>query len=186
MTGCYCRVLPRFALLLVLAACSGGTGTGAQPPPRCHPEEATQLVTSFLEAFNRGDEDQLARFFPTHLRWYSVTDAGPDGQQRHFVTHRRAPLLAYFRERQQQHEQLQLRKLWVNSNDSTGESIDIWYFLTRRADDLPTGFGGPEGLATGKGAIHCPTQTIYVWSMGQRPEAPPGVQLSPMSTTSAP
>ncbi len=149
-------------------------GTARRVPPGCQPDEVTRLVTDFLEAFNRGDQDQLTRVFPaqdnggvgvdpSRLRWYSVTDEGPDGQKRHFVAHSRAPLLAYFRERHQQHEQLQLRELLVRVDLGTMDDVPINFQLARQADDIP-----PErGFASGKGGIYCPTQTIFLWSMGQ-------------------
>lgn len=149
-------------------------------PPGCHPDEVARLVAEFLEAFNRGDQDRLVRLFPAvdsptgrdhvnpaYLRWYSVTDKGPDGEKRHFVTYTRAPLFAYFRERHRQHERLQLREL-VMTPGSMGD-VAIGFTLARQADDLPAGLGGPEGLARGKGGIYCPNRTIFLWSMGQGP-----------------
>jgi hypothetical protein len=148
-------------------------------PPGCSPAQVTRLLTGFVEAFNRGDQEQVARFFPakdnpslgdvapTYLRWYSVTDVGLDGEMRHFVTSSRARLFAYFQERQRQHERLQLRELVV-SPGNMGD-VAIGYALARQADDLPPGLGGPEWLARGKGGINCQDQTIFLWSMGHGP-----------------
>lgn len=143
-------------------------------PPGCHPDEVTQLVIGFVEAFNRGDQTQLAHFFPAdngprdrRLEWYSVTDKGLDGKKRDFTAYDRKSLLHYFQERQRQHEQLQLRELGVTPG-SLGD-VGIGYTLTRRADDIPSGLGGPEQLARGKGGIDCATRTIFLWSMGQGP-----------------
>ena len=160
-------------LILALVACGAGRSIGGASPPACQPAEVNRLVSGFLDAFNRGDQEQLARAFPERLEWYSVTDLGPGGHPRHFVTHDRASLLIYFSERRRQNEQLTLRELSVTS-DGNGEGAQIVYIIARRADDLPANLGGPEGLAQGKGAVNCRTGTVYVWSLGHGPNAPPG------------
>ena len=38
--------------------------------------------------------------------------------------------------------------------------------MTRHADDLKPGLGGPERLAEGKGAYHCKTRAFVVLSFG--------------------
>ncbi len=40
--------------------------------------------------------------------------------------------------------------------------------VTRDAKDLGPGLGGPDRIATGKGAINCGSQRIFVWSMEMR------------------
>ncbi len=70
-----------------------------------------------------------------------------------------------------------MRRLWVEPDDERiGETVGIAFVLTRRAADLPPEFGGPHRLASGKGQIHCPSRTIYVWRVGQGYQIPPGVQ----------
>ena len=166
------------------------TVTTARFPAGCQPGEVTRLITDFLAAFNAGDQGRLAGFFPADSRLplsrfaqYFVAEAGmgPDGRARSFSAGSRAQLLAYFEERHGQQERLQLRRLWVEPDDERiGETVGIAFVLTRRAADLPPGFGGPGGLASGKGQIHCPSRTIYVWRMGQGYQSPPGVQATPL------
>ncbi|MDP8949000.1 MAG: hypothetical protein M3N00_01995, partial [Actinomycetota bacterium] len=41
----------------------------------------------------------------------------------------------------------------------------IVYVLTRKAEDLEPGLGGPARIAVGKGAINCESRRIFTWSM---------------------
>lgn len=47
-------------------------------------------------------------------------------------------------------------------------NVGIVYVLTRYAEDLDPGLGGPDRIATGKGAINCESRRIFVWSMEMR------------------
>lgn len=134
-------------------------------------EGVARLVTDFFDTFNRGDQDHLPRFFPEQagragqagdrhsFQWYSVTEGNPQHGGRHFVAYNRPTLLAYLAARQQHHERLQLLALDASGGSWHG-GVDIGYTLSRQADDLP------ERMVTGKGAINCDNQTIFVWSMG--------------------
>ena len=137
-------------------------------PAECSPHQVAELIVRFFDAFNRGDQEQLAGFFGSDFMWYSVTEHSADrAEYRHFVTYNRDELPRYFAQRHEQHEHLRLLKLGVGQGgDPRGLTVGIAYLLTRQADDLKPGFGGPERLAGGKGAINCKEQTIYVWSMG--------------------
>ena len=80
-------------LVVFLAACGGHSSPAAAPDPAtltpptpaCSREEVTRLVERFLDAFNRGDSAQLARFFGLRFEWYSVTDRGRESEDRHFL-----------------------------------------------------------------------------------------------------
>lgn len=127
------------------------------------------LVARFLDAINRGDQEQLATFFTEHhadlgssrqgeemlFHWYSVSDyfhrySASDSDQVYART--RAEALAYFAMRHAQHEQFHLR----GGAASAGQEIK----LVRQADDLPT-----HDVA-GKAEFACPGGTIVVWSVG--------------------
>ena len=45
-----------------------------EPWPGCQPGEAAALLVNLFDAFNRGDEVQLARVFGPNFHWYSVTE----------------------------------------------------------------------------------------------------------------
>lgn len=141
-------------------------------PPGCETRQGlVRVVAGFLEAFNRGDQDALARSFPVQaaggvsngrsdqFQWYSVTEGDPRAGGHNVTLRSRADLLAYFVQRHEQHERLEIRSLQVNGT-SGRNSVDFQYTLTRVADDLP------ERPVDGKGAINCDNQTIFVWSMG--------------------
>lgn len=161
--------------------------------PGCRPEEVAQLIMRFFDAFNRGDQAALPRFFPDTeagtpngsgqtFQWYSATDWSKDGG-RHFVAYNRAQLFPYFARRHEQREQLRLRMIRVGEEQARGIA-HIAYILSRQADDLPPELGGPERIAEGKGAIDCATQRLVVWSMAMNlgdvaprpcPEPPAGI-----------
>lgn len=139
-------------------------------PAGCSPRQVAELIMRFLDAFNRGDQVQLATFFGADFQWYSMTEGSTTDKNdyRHFVAYNRDDLMSYFVRRHAQHERSQLLTVDVgHGEDSTGRSfVNIGYSLTRTADDLRPGWGGPEKLVVGKGAINCKDQTIFVWSMG--------------------
>ena len=48
-------------------------------------------------------------------------------------------------------------------------NVGIVYILTRDAEDLEPGLGGPAArIAVGKGAINCENRQIFAWSMEMR------------------
>jgi hypothetical protein len=175
------RSLPVLASLSLLLTVERGLGQERPPsastpgvqisvrnsgplPEGCAPEETAEFLTTFLDAFNRGDTGGLSQSFPREVaypdtdkrgfQWYSVTD-----ESGHFVTYDPADLPAYFKKRHLQHEELQLLELEVAASWHAG--VDIVFRLSRRADDLT-----PHEM-TGKGAIYCDDNTIFVWSMAQ-------------------
>lgn len=141
-------------------------------PSGCRPWQVAGLITTFFDAFNRGDQAQLARFWmlpkasdAQGQRWYSVTEDDPKQGGSHFVAYNQSDLLAYFAKRIAQHERLQL--VMVDVGQSRGGDVGISYVLIRQADDLKPGLGGPERFAVGKGEINCKKQMLFIWSMAQ-------------------
>lgn len=153
-----------------------------QTPPGCKREEVTRLVERFLDAFNRGDQEQLARFFGPRFEWYSVGDGkrhslayNPNGGLRvggfpaglEVTVGHQDLLLPYFAQRHAEGERLRLRELSSNY-EGVRDIAHITYTLDRTADDLAPAPGAAARETTGKGAIDCRDQTLMVWSMGTR------------------
>ena len=135
-------------------------------PSGCRPWQVAGLVTSFFEAFNEGDQDRLPQFFVPNFQTpglYGLTEG--KGEIGSFYTHDRDELLQYFDKRRDHGEKLRLLEVAV-SESWRKNTVDIVYALTRHADDLKPGLGGPDRIAIGKGAIDCEKQRIIVWQMG--------------------
>lgn len=150
--------------------------------PGCRPGDIANLIARFFDAFNRGDEAELARFFNSNLNWYSVSEGLVSEGGTHFVTYTPETLLGYFAERHKHGEHLRL--LIVRANASViSDRVDIVYGLMRQADDLLSGPG--EHDYAGKGSTNCKEQKIFVWSMGApiekdpQPVTPPPNGLCP-------
>lgn len=155
-------------------------------PDGCRPRQAALLVSEFFDAFNRGDAERLSRLFfvsegpsPTDFSdsgaypwsWYSVSRVGEGGRiLGGFTTYDQGELLRYFGRRHERGERLRLLKVGLTGPGLLGEedNVGIIYVLTREADDLPSGLGGPDGVAFGKGAINCGRRQIFVWGMEMR------------------
>jgi hypothetical protein len=162
------------------------TSDDASLPDGCRPRQIAELVIDFMSAFNSGDQERLARLFfisegpsPPDFSekgyypwsWYSVSEVGAEGRiEDGFVTYDQGELLRYFAERHRQGERLELLKVSATQAGLLGEegNVGIVYVLTRDAEDLEPGLGGPARIAYGKGAINCQSQRIFVWSMEMR------------------
>ncbi len=162
------------------------TSDDASLPDGCHPRQMAGLVIDFIDAFNRGDQERLSQLFfisegpsPPDFSeegyypwsWYSVSEVGAGGRiEDGFVTYDQGGLLRYFAERHRQGERLRLLKVSSTQAGLLGEesNVGIVYVLTRDAEDLDPGLGGPDRIATGKGAINCESRRIFVWSMEMR------------------
>ncbi len=144
-------------------------------PENCSPREVAALVLRFFTAYNGGNQEQLASFFEPHLSvhgqagWYSDTimtgDVGSENDRRHFVTFGREELLAYFSNRHDQKERLQLLSLNVSPPTSVTR-VDVSYTYKRQGDDIEPGPNGVWRMGDGKGVIKCPSLKIGIWSMG--------------------
>ncbi len=151
------------------------TPRGTPGPPTvggpCGAARVTQIVGDFLAAFNRGDQAALAPFFPEQgfdpadprnvdrLEVFSLDAANPSVGIDHLNLHTRTTLLAYFAERQRQHEQIRLLDLQPLAPQ--GLIVGFGFTLSRQADDLPT------RTFPGKGEINCAHGTIIVWNQGR-------------------
>lgn len=157
-------------------------------PVGCRPREIAGLVLDFFDAFNAGDKDRLSRLFfvsegpsPPDFSsrgyypwsWYLVSEAGAGGRiERGFVTYDEGELLEYFARRHGRGERLELLKVGVTGSGLLGEegNVGIVYVLTRQADDLEAGLGGPDRVAFGRGGINCGRRQIFAWSIEMRAE----------------
>jgi hypothetical protein len=124
-------------------------------PAGCGPIEVADLITRFVDAFNRGDERQLVAFFGPEFQWFSFSK--PHNAGGHFVAYNRDELPAYFAGRRAKNERLALTRLQLNGGGAS--LMHVAYDLEWRADD-----GSGEGH--GKGAVNCQRGTLTVWSMG--------------------
>jgi hypothetical protein len=162
------------------------TSDDASLPDGCRPRQIAGLVLDFIDAFNSGDQERLSRLFfisegpsPPDFSeegfypwsWYSVSEVGSEGRiEDGFVTYDQGELLRYFAERHSQGERLTLLKVSSTQTGLLGEenNVGIVYVLTRDAEDLEPGLGGPDRVAFGKGGINCGSGRIFTWSMEMR------------------
>ena len=103
---------------------------------------------------------QLGRLLGPRFRWYSVTEGDPSQGGRHFVAFHSDDALAYFADRHQSADHLDLVAVDVAAPG------DIGFVAARQADDLPVGPDSGEWPVIGKGRIDCLAKTIDVWSIG--------------------
>lgn len=142
-------------------------------PAGCSPEQVAHLIINFFDTVNEGNVDHIPQFFllPDHQSaaspqaWYSVSEHSVDGQARGFAAYTQSDLRTYFVQRHQQQERLQLLMVDIGGPSWHG-GVDIAYVVSRAAKDLPPALDGSERLSSGKGAINCQQQKIFVWSMG--------------------
>lgn len=155
-------------------------------PDGCSPRRAARLVSDFVGAFNRGDGAALSRIFfisegpsPPDFSdasiypwsWYSVSEIGNGGRiEAGFTTYDQRDLLRYFARRHDRGEHLRLLKVGLTGPGMLGErgNVGFVFVLTRKADDLEAGMGGPDGVVVGKGAMNCSSRRIFAWSMDMR------------------
>lgn len=162
------------------------TSDDASLPDGCDTRQIAGLVIEFVDAFNRGDQERLSRLFfvaegpspPDYSEagyypwsWYSVSEVGESGRiENGFVTYNQGDLLRYFAERHSKGERLRLIKVSSTQAGLLEEenNVGIVYVLTRDAEDLDPGLGGPARIAFGKGGINCESRRIFAWSMEMR------------------
>ena len=132
-------------------------------PDGCRPRQVAGLVTSFFDAFNEGDQGRLARFFVAKYPQSPGLFGGSASNG--FSTYRRDDLLKYFARRHEHKERLQLLRMDVDEpgwDRGVGEGA---FVITRHADDLRPGLGGPNRVARGKFILDCKTRRIMRWQM---------------------
>src|SRR5829696_236368 len=162
------------------------TSDDASLPDGCHPRQVAELVISFVDAFNSGDQASLSRIFfvsegaspPDFAErsydpwsWYTVGKVKAGGKlESGFVTYDQGELLRYFAERHKRGEHLRLLKLSLTQTGLLGkkDNVGFVYVLNRNARDLEPGLGGPARIASGQGAINCTNRRIFAWRMDMR------------------
>jgi hypothetical protein len=162
------------------------TSDDASLPDGCSTRQIAELAIEFVDAFNSGDGERLSRLFfvaegpsPPDFSeagyypwsWYSVSEIGENGRiEDGFVTYDQGEMLRYFAERHRQGERLELIKVSSTRAGLLEEesNVGIVYVLTRDAEDLAPGLGGPSRIAFGKGAINCERRQIFAWSLEMR------------------
>lgn len=181
-----------------VSSTSAATAVTRQASPTvadCSRETVEQMVLDFVAAFNRGDQQQLARFFPeralatpsvipigeeTAFRYYRIGHFADGRYVQDFIATRPAEALAYFAERHRQRERLQLRVLSLGIGPDEHGIMSISFAFLRYADDIP------EQAVTGKGSIDCPNRTILHWGLvvmeGQSTPRPGGPVPTPHTT----
>ena len=155
-------------------------------PESCRPRPVAEVVIRMVDAFNRGDQAGLSRVFfisegpsPPDFSpagyypwsWYSSREVGAGGVvASHFTTTEQGELLRYFAERHEQGERLRLLKVSLTHQGVLDEekNVGFLFVLTRKARDLGPGFGGPSGIAYGKGALNCENGRIFTWNMDMK------------------
>ena len=162
------------------------TSNDASLPEGCRPKQVAELLISFVDAFNRGDQAVLSRIFflskgpsPPDFSdraydpwsWYTVSNVEPSGKiVSGFVTYDQSDLLRYFARRHTQGEQLRLLKVSLTQTGLLGkdDNVGFVYVLNRTASDLDPKFGGPARIASGQGAINCKNRRIFAWRMDMK------------------
>lgn len=138
--------------------------------------EGVRIVTGFISAYNRGDQEALRGYFsaeaagrgnqaePGQFGWFAVT--GEEGGINPGAgAYSRDELLPYLAERHAHHERLRLLQIDVGRSWRP-HGLEILFDVDRRADDIPTHTAG------GKGSLDCATGTIIVWNLGDREVLP--------------
>ncbi len=155
-------------------------------PNGCHPRQVAELVISFVDAFNSGDQASLSRIFflsegpsPPDFAdrdydpwsWYTVGTVEAGGKIKSgFVTYDQSELLRYFARRHRHGERLRLLKISLTQTGLLGrdDNVGFVYVLNRTARDLEPGLGGPARIASGQGAINCKNRRIFAWRMDMK------------------
>jgi len=162
------------------------TSDDASLPDGCHPRQVADLVISFIEAFNKGDQTVLSQVFflseapspPDYAdsaydlwSWYTVGEIDPGGRiVDGFVTYDQGELLDYFATRHKQGERLRLMKVSLTQAGVLGkdDNVGFIYVLNRNARDLEPGLGGTAHIASGQGSINCTNRRIFTWRMDMK------------------
>jgi hypothetical protein len=117
---------------------------------RCDVVTFKRVLTSFVDAYNRGDTARLDSLFSRKgFHWYA--SSGP-GVRELPEARRRGTLVAYFRARHRQNDRMVLRSYRFNGYERERRLAHFEFEGKRRADDFRSGesFG-----FDGKGALDC-------------------------------
>ena len=115
------------------------TSDDASLPDGCRPRQVAELVISFVNAFNSGDQASLSRIFfvsegpspPDFAErsydpwsWYTVGEVRAGGKiESNFVTYDQGELLRYFAKRHEKGEQLRLLKISLTHTGLLGHGL---------------------------------------------------------------
>jgi hypothetical protein len=159
------RRLIGLSLLFIVTGCSalstptvvGGTTVthAGSPPAECSPTQVAQVVRTFLDAFNRGDQAALRGIFQRSVLFTSQNPP-PAG---FFISGGQQQLLDYFARRHEQHETLDLMALHIQYTDGSAEA-GLAPRINRRSDDIAA------GVITAKGTLDCKDRAIIAWNQG--------------------
>ena len=159
-------------------------------PPRCGVRRAVARVAAFVDAFNRGDAEQLDRAIAERERfqWYWASEghgkrvrafeangltsavAGDDGAPDH--TDGRPEALRYLMSRHQAGERMRLLQVrvthipprgWFPSIEYDVAGVD--YSIRIDAPDLAA-FPGRNRIGSGKGGFGCSDGRLLAWTIG--------------------
>lgn len=152
------------------------TGQADGAPEACRPDDIADRAAAMFDAISRGDLNVVDEYFGKRrdapFQWYSMTERGTqEADNSHFVAYNLNDLAEYFMQRHEHNERVQLRSIQFNNWDAARGLVHFGPIeMTRQADNLPPGLGGPERLAHGKGAYHCETQAFVVLSVAMTTE----------------
>ncbi len=141
----------------------------ANRPPICSSTKVTQRITAFVDAFNRGDQQQLATFFSTRIGridGFSIADRKQgEAPFRLFYGDRRDQVLAYLADRHNQGEQWQLMDIASQYYEATRDLAHYSFAIRKSAADLLLDETDDQSNTTGKGSMNCGDLTLFVWAM---------------------
>ena len=138
------------------------TGQASGAPEGCGVREVSQVLLDFAYAVHDGDPEAALTYFNSQapFAWYSAPDSDPAAPTAIYST---SDLPKYFERRHAQNEILQFKQINVNGWEAGRGIVHFDFIVNRQADDLNNGIGLDM---TGKGALHCQTQSFVVISIG--------------------
>lgn len=141
------RMLILFALCITLFASYSADLTSGRSG--CTTKDARAVLTDFVQAFNKGDDQKLDSLFAENpkFNWYS---SSPPGRRLGAAAKSRATLIDYFRGRHAREDRLQLVEFQFNGNWSGYGNFD--FKMRRSAADYEA---GEWFQVFGKGACTC-------------------------------
>ena len=163
------------------------TSDDASLPDGCHPRQVAELVISFVDAFNSGDQAVLSRIFflsegpsPPDFSdgaydpwsWYTVGEIEPSGKiVGGFVTYDQRELLRLLRQEARTRAsdcgclRVSLGRLVCSAKRTTSASSTS---STGPPETSNPASADPRSIASGQGAINCKNRRIFTWRMDMR------------------
>lgn len=144
-------------------------------PSGCGLRQAAGLMTHFLDAYNKDNQDQLRRLFPDRAELQTWLYSMNRGRKPEVSVDNRKDLLNYFANRHGHHDRMRLLSIMATPSSRSSNSqprVGIVYSLSRRAGDLEKGSAGLGWSTIGKSVIDCKRQEILLTSMDTSPVKP--------------